>query len=104
MPLFLLALIAALAAQPLPRLAHAGFTPSLDNGSLSIAQIRPGSIAGLQPADVFLTPTPDSAYIRSILRRNPAPRFGSSTLSPAPVTKQSRSKRLTGPARVKYVG
>lgn len=72
MPLLLLMLAAVLHAQPLPRLAHAGFALSLDNGALTIAQVRPGSIAaiaGLHPGDVILTNTPDTAFARSLLRR-----------------------------------
>ena len=61
MPLLLFLLALSASAQPLPRLAHAGFSLTRDNGALRIALIRPGSpaaLAGLQPGDVLLTGTP----------------------------------------------
>jgi pimeloyl-ACP methyl ester carboxylesterase len=61
MPLLLLVLALSATGQPLPRLAHAGLSLTIDNGALRIAHIRPQSpaaTAGLQPGDILLTPAP----------------------------------------------
>lgn len=72
MPLLLLLLSLSAAAQPLPRLAHAGFSLEIEPPSLRIAQVRPlspAAVAGLLPGDVILTATPTPAFARSLQRR-----------------------------------
>ncbi len=70
MPLLLFLLAAlALHSQPLPRLVHAGYALSLDNGAVTVVQLRPNSPAaraGLLPGDQILNPPPNP---RSLLRR-----------------------------------